>query len=148
MGHNLCLDLFGSPSPEEAAAGMTVHGEASVAPFQINFADRELTASCSLPAAQLQFERRIHLDGGRVRISETVENISILDRPIAWTQHVTLGPPFLEKGATQFRAPGTKALTLSSGANFDWPVATRANGEKSDLQLYTNAPASGNFDSV
>jgi hypothetical protein len=26
MGHNLCLDLFGAPSPEEAAAGMTVHG--------------------------------------------------------------------------------------------------------------------------
>jgi hypothetical protein len=148
MGHNLCLDLFGSPSPEEAAAGMTVHGEASVARFNITFADRELTAACSLPAAQLQFERRIHLDRGRVRISETVENISILDRPIAWTQHVTLGPPFLEKGVTQFRAPGTRAYTLSSGANFDWPVATRANGEKSDLQLYTNAAASGNFDSV
>jgi len=26
MGHNLCLDLFGGPSPEEAAAGITVHG--------------------------------------------------------------------------------------------------------------------------
>ena len=34
MGHNLCLDLFGGPSPEEAAAGMTVHGEASVAATQ------------------------------------------------------------------------------------------------------------------
>src|ERR1700730_6744742 len=30
MGHNLCLDLFGGPSPEEAVAGFTVHGEASV----------------------------------------------------------------------------------------------------------------------
>src|SRR5579859_4623141 len=27
MGHNLCLDIFGGPSPEEAAAGLTVHGE-------------------------------------------------------------------------------------------------------------------------
>src|ERR1700744_2251550 len=25
MGHNLCLDLFGVPSEEEAAAGLTVH---------------------------------------------------------------------------------------------------------------------------
>src|SRR3954468_18403039 len=30
MGHNLCVDLFGGPSAEEAAAGVTVHGEASV----------------------------------------------------------------------------------------------------------------------
>src|SRR5215831_18229529 len=35
MGHNLCLDLFGGPSAEEAAAGMTVHGEISVAVFDI-----------------------------------------------------------------------------------------------------------------
>ena len=35
MGHNLCMDMFGGPSREEAAAGMTVHGEASVAPYEI-----------------------------------------------------------------------------------------------------------------
>lgn len=35
MGHNLCLDLFGGPSKEEAAAGMTVHGEASVVAYRI-----------------------------------------------------------------------------------------------------------------
>ncbi|HEV2688009.1 MAG TPA: hypothetical protein VGV35_05630 [Bryobacteraceae bacterium] len=142
MGHNLCLDLFGSPSPEEAAAGMTVHGEASIAPYNIAFSDRELTAVCSLPAAQLHFERRIRLDRGRVLIDETVENTSILDRPVAWTQHVTLGPPFLEKGSTQFRAPGTKAHTLSTGQDFDWPGVGR------DLQLYTNASSSGGFDTV
>ena len=33
MGHNLCLDLFGGPSSEEAAAGMTVHGEGSVVSY-------------------------------------------------------------------------------------------------------------------
>src|SRR5215475_3913389 len=33
MGHNLCLDIFGGPSEEEAAAGLTPHGEASVAPY-------------------------------------------------------------------------------------------------------------------
>src|SRR5258705_7652695 len=30
MGHNLCLDIFGAPSDEETAAGLTPHGEASV----------------------------------------------------------------------------------------------------------------------
>src|SRR5262249_23681237 len=32
MGHNICLDFFGGPSAEEEAAGLTVHGEAPVAP--------------------------------------------------------------------------------------------------------------------
>src|ERR1700730_8514401 len=43
MGHNLCLDLFGGPSDEEAAAGITVHGEGSVAPYQISAGESELT---------------------------------------------------------------------------------------------------------
>jgi hypothetical protein len=144
MGHNLCLDLFGSPSAEEAAAGMTVHGEASIAPYKISFQDRELTSACSLVAAQLQFERHIRLDRQRVLITETVENVSILDRPIAWTQHVTLGPPFLDKGVTQFRAPGTKAQTLGTKQDFDWP----RDGSGEDLQVYTNSAVSGGFDSV
>ena len=148
LGHNLALDLFGSPSPEEAAAGMTVHGEASILPYNISFGERDLTADCFLPAAQLQFERRIRLDGKRVRITETVENVSMLDRPSAWTQHVTLGPPFLEKGATEFRAPGTKARTPATNQDFDWPRAPRKDGAKEDLQKYTNAASSGAFDSV
>src|SRR6478752_6474872 len=39
LGHNLCLDLFGPPSPEEAAAGITVHGEASVVPYETETGD-------------------------------------------------------------------------------------------------------------
>src|SRR5579872_3887151 len=140
MGHNLCLDLFGGPSPEEAAAGMTVHGEAPIARYQISFTEHEMNASCDLPAAQLKFDRRIRLDGQLVLLSETVENLSILDRPIAWTEHVTLGPPFLEKGVTQFRASGTKGHTLSTKQDFDWPVATRKDGVKDDLRVQSNAP--------
>src|SRR5713101_477854 len=87
MGHNLCLDIFGGPSPEEAAAGMTVHGEASILPYKIAVEDRELRAACFMPTAQLQFERQVRLDGERLLISETVHNLSALDRPIAWTQH-------------------------------------------------------------
>ena len=43
MGHNLCLDIFGGPSKEEAAAGLTVHGEASVLKYQPEFAGEVLT---------------------------------------------------------------------------------------------------------
>lgn len=148
MGHNLCLDLFGAPSPEEAAAGMTVHGEASILPYQIAFSGHELTAACLLPAAQLQFERRIRLDGARVLIRETVENLSALDRPIAWTEHATLGPPFLEKGVTQFRAPGTKARPLSGDREFEWPLKPSPGGGMEDMRVFTGASVSAGFDSV
>jgi len=147
MGHNLCLDLWGSPSPEEAAAGMTVHGEASILPYEISVNGLELTAQCFLPAAQLRFERRVRLEGERVYFAEAVENVSMLDRPIAWTEHVTLGPPFLEKGVTQFRASGTKARSLS-GHDFDWPLKPLADGGVEDLRVFTNAAASSGFDTV
>lgn len=131
MGHNLCMDIFGVPSAEEAAAGLTVHGEASVAAYEVAATDTGLTQRARLPHSQLRLERRIQLAGRVVEISETVENECATDRPIAWTEHVTLGPPFLEKGATEFRAPVAQSHVLEEG-----------NG---DLRLFTNVPVSGGF---
>ena len=155
MGHNLCLDTFGGPSPEEAAAGITVHGEAPVAPFRLTESAGELIAAADLPAAQLRFERRIRLEGPWARISETVENLAALDRPVAWTEHVTIGPPFLEKGETEFRAPGTRSKVFEApfgehgymqpGAEFDWPLVPRLDGGTADLRVYTGAAKSGGF---
>src|ERR1700677_2473194 len=56
MGHNLCLDVFGGPSAEEAAAGITVHGEASVALYGVEQTDTRMTIRATLPLAQLHFE--------------------------------------------------------------------------------------------
>lgn len=156
MGHNLCLDLFGGPSEEEAAAGMGVHGEASVVPYSMTVQGNELIASAALPMAQLHVERRILLesDGKTARFVETVYNQGRLDRPIAWTQHVTLGPPFLKKGSTEFRAPGTRSKVYESdagsggmktGAEFDWPVVPLKNGHTQDLRVYTDAPSSAGY---
>lgn len=155
MGHNLCMDFFGGPSPEEAAAGLTVHGEASVAPYEIASSAAEMVVRACFPAAQLRFERQIRLDGPVVRITETVENLSATDRPIGWTQHVTLGPPFLERGRTQFRASATKSKVfegefgvnayMKPGAVFDWPYAPRMDGGASDLRVLTAAEASDGF---
>ena len=153
MGHNLCLDLFGGPSPEEASAGITVHGEASVNPYEIDGASDRLTMRTRLDAAQLAFERRITLEGDRIRIHETVENLSALDRPIAWTQHVTLGPPFVEHGRTRFELTATKSKTFEEsfgetfapGAEFEWPFARSTGGRHIDLRTYTDAPSSAGF---
>jgi len=131
MGHNLCMDIFGGPSAEEAAAGLTVHGEASVAAYEVVVTQTALTQRARLPEAQLRVERHIRPAGRAVEVVEAVENESATDRPIAWTEHVTLVPPFLEKGATEFRAPVTKSLVLEEG-----------NGA---LERYTDAPVSGGF---
>jgi len=154
MGHNLCLDLFGGPSPEESAAGFTVHGEASVDRYDITQSSGQLLQSLTLPMAQLKFERTVQLQGPYVRIREVVENLSLMDRPLAWTQHVTLGPPFLDPATTQFRASMTRSVVsqvdtgfnayLTLGKEFSWPIAPRRDGGQSDLrQMHKTAPASG-----
>jgi hypothetical protein len=155
MGHNLCLDIFGGPSEEEFAAGITVHGEGSVASYQIEESGGGLTLRARFPLAQIAFERRIELRGRVVRIRESVENLTAYDRPIGWTQHVTLGPPFLEKGVTQFRASATRskvlesefgvADTLCGAAEFDWPSAPRRDGGIEDLRVLTGAASSSAF---
>jgi len=146
MGHNLALGLFGPPSEEEAKAGVTVHGEASLLPYEITAAPGELVARLTMPTAPLRLERRIRLaaDSHVVRIAESVENLSALDFPAAWTQHVTLGPPFLERGETQFRAPGTRSKDMD-GTEFDWPMRPRAQGAPEDLRVYTSASKSSGF---
>lgn len=157
MGHNICLDLFGAPDPEEAAAGMPVHGEAPVALYQVDMVPSGLTMSTILPKAQLEFRRSLKLEaGGIVRISESVHNQSRTDRPIGWTQHVTLGAPFLEKGRTRFLVSSRRAkvyeLDFNNGlgdqepaAIFDWPLCPRKDGTFDDLSVFTSAESSGGF---
>ena len=99
----------------------------------------ELHLRLTLPLAQLKLSRSLQLHGQNIRIHEVVENLSAMDRPLAWTQHVTLAPPFLDPATTQFRAslsrslvsesdPGSDAY-LKPGVEFTWPMAPRPDGE-------------------
>lgn len=143
MGHNLCLDLFGGPTPEEAAAGITVHGEASVNAYEATFTQNGLVMRVPMPYAQLNVERTLSLDGHDVNITESVENDGALDRPIAWTQHVTLGPPFLDPGKTRFDLTAVRSRTYEEdfgdlypkATDFKWPHAPLRNGAAIDLRL-------------
>jgi hypothetical protein len=150
MGHNLCLDVFGAPSDEEFAAGVGVHGESSVAPYEIEGGGSSLAMRATFPLAGLAFERTIELRGQAARIAESVTNLGATDRPIAWTQHVSLGPPFLVPGQTQFRASAGRSMVfegqfgaddyLTPGAEFDWPMAGGA-----DLRVFNGPPRSSAF---
>jgi hypothetical protein len=149
VGHNLALDIFGGPSLEEFRAGLTVHGEASVVPYEIETEANGLRARANLPLAMLDFEREIRLEyGGIVRIRETVTNLLAMDRPIAWTEHVTLGPPFIEHGVTRLNLPAKKSMVYpidlsehqryQPGAEFEWPMVPNKDGSKSDLSVFPN----------
>ena len=155
-GQNLCLDIFGGPSAEEAAAGLGVHGEGSVAAFALASDGTRMTQRARFPLAQLDFERVLKLEGARVNITETVTNLLAFDRPIGWTQHVTLGPPFVERGATRFNLTATKSKVIESdftngkgyqktGAEFDWPMVPHKNGGAVDLRVYPDLPVSAGY---
>ena len=155
MGHNVCLDIFGGPSSEEAAAGLTAHGEGAIAPYEISMSGEALICQARLPMAQMQFERRIELQGSSLRVCEAIDSSSPCDRPIGWTQHVTLGAPFLEPGTTQFRASATCSKVfetefgagdyLRRAAEFNWPMAPRADGGLADLTIFNSASKSSAY---
>ena len=154
MGHNLCLDIFGGPSAPEAAAGYSAHGEGSVSPCDIVEDGQSMKVKMKLPLAQMSFTRSIDLHGENIRIRESVTNLADFDRPFGWTQHVTLGPPFLDPLTTEFRASVTKSMVyepsfgaddyLGPGETFTWPNAPRPDGSTSDLRkMHPQTPASG-----
>jgi hypothetical protein len=139
-GHNICLDYFGPPSEEEAAQGLSTHGEAPSLKWRkssvrVRAGQLSLTLSVRLPEAGLQFSREIGLRAGEsvVYLKETITNERKLDHFFHWTQHVTLAPPFVApedgrvfmsatKGITSPHGYGGKAL-LESGKEFQWPIA-------------------------
>ena len=45
LGHNLCFPFWGEPSPAEAAAGMSLHGEAGVQALAHGFFGRRLAGA-------------------------------------------------------------------------------------------------------
>ncbi len=155
MGHNLCLDIFGGPSDEEAAAGLPVHGEGSLVPYDLAQSGLTVVQRARLPLTNLRVERTIRLAGRTVRVKEHVENLSGVDRPVGWTEHVTLGPPFLQKGVTEFRASASRSKVferafgsadyLEPAAEFVWPDAPALGGGTVDLRRSSAAAASSAY---
>jgi hypothetical protein len=151
VGHNICLDYFGSPSAEEAKQGLSQHGEAPWSKWQkkrisINQQSVALELSVRLPAAGLRFSREIRLRKGEsiAYFRETVQNERRADHFFHWAQHITLGLPFLSPDNALVSIPGTRGITyphgydegralLSSNEEFGWPHAPLLEGGGVDL---------------
>lgn len=150
-GHNLCMDYFGPPTEAETKQGLSQHGEAPMSKWKkVNSrVDRQkasLTLSTSLPAAGLSFSRNIRLSWRApvAYFTETVVNERKKDHFFHWTQHVTLGPPFLSAKDCMVALPGTRGMTfphsygkgrdvLATNRSFRWPLAPDPNGKSVDL---------------
>ncbi|MGH9377280.1 MAG: hypothetical protein ACRD1I_00645 [Terriglobia bacterium] len=149
-GHNICLDYFGVPSDEEARRGLAIHGEAPSARWrkEKDSADGSRSAlnmSVRLPVAGLRFNREITLRHSEsvAYFKETVTNERDADHFFHWTQHVTLGPPFLNPKDSQILISATRGRTfphgyegrelLQSSRNFRWPAAPGTQRKKIDL---------------
>jgi hypothetical protein len=151
LGHNLCLGWFGGPSEDEKKAGMECHGEASVARWRllrkkVSGKTISMTCSCELPVAGMSFLRTVSSSrASRVmNVKEEIISRSRRDLPFTMAEHVTFGPPFLEKGVTMFDMPATRAHTypvffektprLKMNAAFTWPKGPGIRGEKVDMR--------------
>jgi hypothetical protein len=153
VGHNICLDYFGSPSVEEAKLGMSQHGEAPWSKWtkrRISQSPQKLALEMSvrLPVAGLRFRREIELrkDEQVVYFKESVRNERKADHFFHWTQHVTLGPQFLSPKDCSIALAGTKAITyphgydegralLVSNQEFRWPNAPLTQGGNVNLTV-------------
>ena len=131
IGHNLCFPYWGDPSDSEYQAGMTFHGETGIVRWrQIGEGQagsrQQLSIAADLPESRTRFTRTISLTAGEpvVYFENRAENLSALDRPVGWCEHVTVGPPFLKKGVTLFDASLTRGRNLGDQSEkiFDWPT--------------------------
>src|SRR5436190_14093374 len=140
VGHNLCFPFWGDPSDSEYKAGMTFHGETGVVRWkQVSANADTLAVSADLRESDTRFHRSLRVAGQIVYFEEAAENLTGWDRPVGWCEHVTLGPPFLEKGVTVIDASLTRGRVSgdTSGREIAWP---------GDLRSVRNVPQSGFVD--
>ena len=158
VGHFVCVDGFGPVSDEESAAGMNGHGEAHRLMWSLVSADADadqvkLVQTVTLPRVHERLTREVLLFEGEnvVRVHSRLESLLSFDRPVVWAEHGTIGSPFLEPAKTVVDMSANRAMTrprpkpvrgrthrLTSGEEFEWPMAPTQAGGKVDLRA---APA-------
>lgn len=159
-GHTLCLDYFGAPSEAEAREGLCLHGEAAVSRWKVLRQSKSKTAASvlmevKLPNAGLTVQREICLRGNETvaYIAETIFNQRSTDHFFHWTQHVTLGSPFLQAGESKVFLPAQRAVTwphgyegrslLADSREFLWPNAPAGDGSLVNISCPFSRPGTG-----
>jgi hypothetical protein len=146
-GHALGLDGFGPPSDAEAAAGDSLHGEASTVMWTVEENSRSsCTVVANLPLAHLHVQRHLSLRPAEsvLRVEEQVTNLTSASSRLHWMQHATIGAPFFSNANTRITASVRDGITwpldyegsnlLNRDATFSWPYAPHADRGSVDLR--------------
>lgn len=136
-GHFLCVDGFGPVSKEEAAAGLSGHGEANKLPWTVTESSgNAVSFKVALPLVQETLTRKVSVRPNEqvVLVESAIESQLPFDRIMLWAEHATIGAPFLELGKTIVDASSTRCQTkpfteskargprtFPNAVNFDWP---------------------------
>src|SRR5687767_2263285 len=158
-GHFVCIDGFGPVSPEERAAGLPMHGEAYMLPWQLQSQQKtrgtqSASFTVSLPIAQETFTRTYHVVDGEniVWVDSSVTSLLGFDRPVFWGEHATISAPFLEPGKVAVDMPASRSKTkaypaqqsatrqLQSFVDFAWPMAPATDGRQFDVRTAPMRP--------
>ena len=151
-GHALALGYFGMPSPDEAAQGLPLHGEAASAEWTAVATEQgedfaSLTLEVELPVYTLRFRRKITMRANALTaaIDESVVNRSDAEITLQWVEHAAFGEPFYTKADASLFVPVCRARTwpigyeghelLPSDMEFEWPDAATVDGRRVDLTI-------------
>lgn len=144
-GHNLCFPFWGNPSAAEFAAGMTFHGECNIRRWELLEESPDgLVLEVRMPESGTRLRRTLRCRGHALHCDSEAMNVGTWDRPFAWCEHVTIGPPFLESDAVRFDASLGKGFITgeSLSPHFSWPHGFGPGSEKADFDLSTFAAGS------
>ncbi|MBT4482949.1 MAG: hypothetical protein HOC71_04640 [Candidatus Latescibacteria bacterium] len=105
IGHFICFDRWGQPSPQEQKNGMPFHGEAAQVEWSAlsqpsnkgGIVSAEM--SCKLPIGGLSLTRTMKLSGDSpvLVVREEITNMNKLGRLYNIVQHPSIAPPFLDE---------------------------------------------------
>jgi uncharacterized Zn-binding protein involved in type VI secretion len=125
LGHFLCCDRWGPPTPAELDNGMYYHGEAPQVEWQVEAAaGPSAVMTAALPMAKMTIRRSVQLapiPQGRGRtaiakVEETVTNVGTLGRLFNMVQHPSLGAPFLS-ASTVVHCNGKRGFAQGDNTN-------------------------------
>lgn len=149
-GHAICLDYFGAPSAREMESGLPLHGEIASQPWRVLEARKQASSTVlrmdvRAPRSQLRFERDVRVLAGEsvVYFRERLTNLRNTGRPYQWVEHVTFGPPLLERGESVVAMPAVQARSwplgyegkalLADDRASHWPEAFNPAGAAIDV---------------
>ncbi|HUP03240.1 MAG TPA: hypothetical protein VMU19_04590 [Bryobacteraceae bacterium] len=161
VGHFVCIDGFGNPSPEERRAGLNMHGEAYLQPWKLVSAEKQgatttVKFTVNLPLREENFTRQLQMVDGEniIYVDSELESQVAFDRTANWGEHPFLFSPFIEPEKTVVDMGGTRSKTrtypggrgggripFTQGTDFTWPMAPGTDGKPVDVRVVPSGVA-------